>query len=311
MATRKAHSQRTRARKSAKKPETKPASKKSRKASAVEPVVESLAISVPPERAWEALTSPSVLGDIVMGHVEMDARPGGRFAWHWGVWARAAPASGSSHAWQGQVLDAVPGSTLVLSGGGSTATLTVKGEGGASLVTVVHVTTSPGGFEDYQYGWADFLLRLKTRLERPALADVLYLRTLVRAKPAEVLRAFLDAKQMNKLLPGKTKITARQGGRFEWLWTEPAGVRDSGQFLDIAKGHRIAFTWEGTPRPTEVRISADATPYGAMVALEHLGMSPHSTHGAPGRGRQSYARMWAHLLERMRCYFYFGKKIRA
>ncbi|HEX9761333.1 MAG TPA: SRPBCC domain-containing protein [Candidatus Acidoferrales bacterium] len=310
MATRKARTKPARARKSAKKPAKKGPSRKPKKSSAVEPVVESLAISVPRERAWEALTGPGVLGDILMGHVEMDARPGGAFAWHWGVWARAAPASGSSHAWRGHVLDAVPGSTLVLSGGGSTATLTVKGEGGASLVTVVHVTTSPGSFEDYQYGWADFLLRLKTRLERPALQGELYLRTLVRAKPADVLRTFLDSKQMAKLLPGKVKITPKPGGRFEWTWTEPAGVTDSGQFLEIAKGHRIAFTWEGTPRPTEVRVSADTTPYGAMVALEHLGMSPHSTHGTPGRGRQSYARMWAHLLERIRCYFYFGKRIR-
>lgn len=278
-----------------------------------EPVVETLAIAVPPERAWEALTSPRVLADIVMGHVEMDSRPGHPFVWHWGVWEKAAPrARPREFTWRGRVLDAVPVSTLVLGGTGeSTAVLTVKGEGGASLVTVVQADVpKPFHMEEYRYGWADFLLKLKTLLERRPGATSTYLRTLVRATPADILRAWLSATTMGKILPGKAKIQAKPGGRFEWTWKH-GGAKDAGRFLEIEKGRRISFTWESTPQPTEVRLAAERTPYGTLVALEHHGVSPHFTHGAPGRHRQSYERMWAHLLERLRAYFFYGKKIHA
>lgn len=262
-----------------------------------EPVVEALAIAVPPERAWEALTSWRVLGDIVMGHVEMDSRPGRPFAWHWGVWEKCAPGK-TTHAWRGTILDAVPGSTLVLSGEGETSVLTVKGEGGASLVTIVHASAARPR-EDFQYGWADFLLKLKTLLERNPVSNAIYLRTLVRAKPAEVLRAWLSPAAMSKILPAQVRIQARPGGRFEWV--SKGGGKDSGRFLEIAKGHRVVFTWEGTNPPSEVRLFADTTPYGALVALEHLGVAP---------GRSPLERHWAHLLERLRAYFYYGKRIR-
>jgi len=289
-------------------PKTKKAARKTA-AAKPEPIVESLVLGVPPARAWEALTSPAVIGQIVLGHVEMDSRPGRPFLWRWDVWSQASPEKRSGR-WAGTVVDAVPGSTLVLHGGSSTTTLTVKGEGEASLVTVVHVTFSTHAAEEYRYGWADFLLRLKTLLERPATGESIYLRTLVRAKPDEIIRAWLTAATMSKLLPGKAKIEPRAGGHFEWAWARPEGIMDSGIFIEIVKGHRVAFSWMGTPKPSEVRLSAEQTPYGAMVSLEHLGVSPHATHGPPGRGRQSYGRMWSHLLERMRCYFYCGKKIR-
>ena len=263
-----------------------------------EPVVEALAIAVPPDRAWEALTSSKIIGDIVMGHVEMDSRPGKPFAWHWGVWEKCSPKKGS-HAWSGTILDAVPGSTLVLGGGGSAATLTVKGEGEAALVTVVHAAPADST-EDYRYGWADFLLKLKTLLERRPASSQTYLRTLVRGTPAEVLRAWLSPATMSRVLPGKVKIQAKRGGPFEWLWKH-GGQRDSGRFLEIEKGHRVAFSWEASNPPSEVRLSAERTPYGALVSLEHIGFLP---------ARDQAERRWAHLLERLRAYFYYGKKIR-
>ena len=280
-----------------------------------EAIVESLAIGVPPARAWDALTEPRVLGDIVMGHVEMDTRPGRPFVWQWSVWSKAAPGKHAAE-WRGTILDAVPGSTLVLGGGGHTTVLTVKGEGNASLVTVVHAAEAKRT-EDFRYGWADFLLKLKTLLERPAHPESTYLRLLVRATPAEVLRAWLSPAVMSKLLPGKAKIQAKKGGQFDWNWKAPRGAKDSGVFLEIEKGRSLAFTWKlapikpgqmATARLSEVRLAAQSTPWGALVALEHIGVPPHWRREPGG---QSYARMWAHLLERLRCYFYFGKKIRA
>lgn len=280
------------------------------------PIVESLAVAVSPERAWEALTNPRFLGDIMMGHVELDARPGKPFLWKWGVWADAAPKPRDKgrYEWRGAVLDVVPGAMLILSGGSNTAVLTVKGEGASSLVTVVHVSSSPASRrtdrdakgasrEDYQYGWADFLLRVKTLLEPHPSGDALYLRTLLRATPAEVFRAWLSPTEMGKLLPGKVKIQPKVGGRYQWQWKHQTGAQNSGAFLEIAKGHHVAFTWEGGPRPSEVRLSAERTPYGAFVSLEHLRLPP-------GASRRAIERMWAHLLERLRVYFYFGKKIR-
>ncbi|MBI3663549.1 MAG: SRPBCC domain-containing protein [Acidobacteria bacterium] len=266
------------------------------------PIVESLAVAVPPARAWDALISPRFLGDIMMGHVELDPRPGKPFVWKWGVWADAAPGKGRFE-WRGTVLDVVPGSMLILSGGSSTAVLTVKGEGASCLITVVHLNTSPAPSEDYQYGWADFLLRMKTLLEPHPSGDALYLRTLLRATPAEVIRAWLSPAVMARLLPGKVTLKAKVGGRFEWQWKHQKGARNTGAFLEIARGHRVSFTWEGGPRPSEVRLSAERTPYGAFVSLEHV-------HLPPGASRRAVERMWAHLLERLRVYFYFGKKIR-
>lgn len=256
---------------------------------------------MPPERAWDALTNPRLLGDVVMGHVEIDPRPGQPFAWQWDIWSKVAPGRHSA-TWKGAVLDAVPGSTLVLSGGGTTAVLTVKGQGGSSLVTVSHVNNPAGGsIEDYRYGWADFLLKLKTLLEPPVIPDSIYVRTLIRGTSAAILRAWLSPAAMSKILPGKVTLKAKLGGRYEWRWKRPAGRVSTGTFLEIAQGKRVAFTWETEPRPSEVRFEAMTTPYGALVSLEHL--------GARGNRRDT-ERMWAHLLERMRVYFYHGRKIR-
>lgn len=265
--------------------------------------MESLAVAVSPERAWQALTSPSFLGDIVMGHVELDPRPGKPFVWRWGVWVDASPIK-ASHEWRGTVLDVVPGSMIILSGAGSTAVLTVKGEGSAALITVVNVCTAKFSHEDFQYGWADFLLRVKTLLEPHPSGDALYLRTLMRATPAEVISAWLSSAAMSKILPGKAKIAAKAGGRYEWEWKHYKGKRNSGTFFEIVKGHRVAFTWTEGARPSEVRLSAERTPYGAFVSLEHLRLPQ-------GSSRRAVERMWAHLLERLRIYFYCGKKIRA
>ncbi|HEV8385285.1 MAG TPA: SRPBCC family protein [Candidatus Acidoferrales bacterium] len=267
------------------------------------PIVESLAVAVSPARAWDALTNPRFLGDIMMGHVELDARPGQPFVWKWGVWDEAAPGKGS-HDWRGTVLDVVPGSMLILSGGASTAVLTVNGEGNSSLITAVQMVTEPSAGEDFQYGWADFLLRVKTLLEPHPSGDALYLRTLMRATPAEVIGAWLSPTVMSKILPGKVTLKAKPGGRFAWQWKHPKGAKNSGAFLEITKGRHVAFTWEGGPQPSEVRLSAERTPYGAFVSLEHLRLPP-------GASRRAIERMWAHLLERLRVYFYFGKKIRA
>ena len=270
-----------------------------------EPIVESLAIIVPAERAWDALSSPRVLGDLLMGHVEMDTRPGRPFSWHWGVWAGAAPGKGD-FTWRGKVLDAVPGSTLVLGGSGMTAVFTVKGDAGASLVTVVQGSVPPrADAEGHRYGWADFLLKLKTQLERPPLADAIFLRTLVRATPAEILRTWLSPTAMGKVLPGKVKSQAKPGGRFEWVRKESKGVKDSGVFLEIVKGHRLAFTWGAGAPVSEVRVAAEATPYGALVSLEQLSPSQIA-----GRNLEGQRRFWSHLLERLRVYFFYGRKIR-
>lgn len=264
--------------------------------------MESLAIAVAPERLWEALTSPGLLGELVLGKVKMGTRPGQEFCWEWGEWKRAAPGKGS-HSWSGTVLDAVPGSTLVLGGTHEVVTLTVKGAGESALVTVTHVPMRAVPSEDYQYGWADFLLRLKTRLEAIPAEDAIFLRTLLRARPAGVLSAWLSPKAMSAILPGRAKIQPRVGGSFQWQWREGAIPEATGTFREIVKGHRLNFSWRAQGGESSVVLSAEATPYGTLVSLEHRGIPP-------GRERDSTSRMWARLLERMRIYFYFGRKIR-
>lgn len=286
-----------------------------RRKSPPEPIVEQLAIAVPAARAWEALTSPRLLGDVVLGPVQLDPRPGRPFLWRWRVWEKAAPGrvGPREYVWRGRVLDVAPGAALVLGGAGeSTATLTVKGEGLASLVTVVQSEVpSYADRERYRADWADFLLKLKTRLEPPAVPGALYRRALVAASPNEILRAALSASAMAKLLPGIAKVSPRPGGRFEWRWKQDGAA--SGKLLEFVKGQRLAFTWEATAPATEVRLAAVRTPLGALVSVEHLGLFPgrfRAVGQAPASDRESYYRLWAHLLERMRVYFHFRRKIR-
>lgn len=284
-----------------------------RRKKSLAPIVEQLAIAVPAQRLWQALTDPRFLGDILLGHVEMDWRPGRPFVWHWGEWEKAAPKKGN-FAWRGTVLDSVPGTTLVLGGPGSpVVTFTVKGEGSASLVTIIQAEGPKGtDIEAFRYGWADFLLKLKTRLEPPGLFDALYLRTLVRGTPGEILHCFLSGKTLGKLLPGKATVQARPQGRFAWEW-KGTEARAAGGIIEFQKGHRIALAWEATAPPSEVRIEATKTPYGTLVSLEHLNLG-HGRVGlaaaSPAQDREGYRRLWARLLERLRCYFFYRKKIR-
>lgn len=273
-----------------------------KKAKLPDPIVEALAISASPEKVWAALTSPRALGDIVMGHVEMDPRPNKPFHWPWSVWAASAPVKGDP-SWRGLVLDVVPGCALVLSGEGLTLTITVKGERGSALVTLIQSSFPPGAArEDFQYAWADFLFKLKTLLEHAPVEDAIYIRTLVRGKPGDIIKTWLSPAAMSKILPGKVKIEAKGGGDYSWQRKEGA---ITGKFIEIAKDQSVSFTWqgEGLSRPGEVRLSAMPTPYGSMVALE-LRAADTIRH------LEHHRRFWAHLLERLRVYFYYGKKIR-
>lgn len=265
----------------------------------------SLAIALPPERIWRALTTPRELGRLIVGWVEMEAKPGREFQWRWKLWQESAPRK-ADFTWRGRVLDVVPGSTLVL-GGNEVVVFTVKGEGGASLVTISQGGLGAGGrIEDYRHGWEDFLIKLKTALETETARDELLLRSLVRTKPDTLYRAWLAASQMSKLLPGKCKITGQRGKRFEWQWKRPpfTGRRDGGVFLELEKGKRISFTWEATGFPTEVALGFQPVEDGTLFSLHHTGF------GGRERLRQEHLALWSRLLERTRCYFFFGKKIR-
>ena len=272
------------------------------------PVAESLAVLAPPARVWTALTSPRDLGLLVLGRVEIKAEPGADFSWQWGVWEKIAPgAKPGRFTWHGTVLDVVPGSTLVL--GSPVVTLTVKGQGGAALVTVVQGAAGPGEkLADYAHGWADFLLKLKTLLETERWEREVLARALVRATPAEVYRLWLTPKAPAKLLPGKAKVQAKVRGRFSWQH-RLAKQAHTGTFLELHRNRRLSFSWEspeGSGQPaSEVALEAQATPYGALVSVHHTGL--------PGlnRGQVFSQRMfWLRLLERLRAYCWFQGKIK-
>ncbi|HKZ52249.1 MAG TPA: SRPBCC family protein [Candidatus Acidoferrales bacterium] len=269
------------------------------------PVVESLAVLRPVERVWSALTSPRDLGLLVLGRVDARAEPGAPLSLQWGVWEKIAPRRQGGYTWKGRVLDVVPGSTLVL-GPDPVVTFTVKGQAHATLLTVVQgVPASGQQAADYEYGWADFLLRLKTHLETEDLPREVWARALVRATPQQVYRAWLNAKALRKILPGKAKLKARVGERFSWQHKRSKHVH-SGVFLELKKTRRIAFTWEGTQPASEVVLEAQPMPYGTLVCAHHTGLV------ALNAGQLFAQRMfWLRLLERLRCYFYFKGKIKA
>ncbi len=268
-------------------------------------MVEALAIGARVERVWQALTSPRDLGMITLGRNVMEARPGARFRWHWGVFEKVVPAGkGTSFAWEGTVVDVVPGSTLVL-GPYPLTTLTVKGEGDAALVTVVQAPAATGDSEDYEEGWADFLLKLKTYLETRHWERDVLARVLVKGTPRRVLGSLLDEKAMKKILPGKIKSAAKTGKKFSWS-AGRAKETLTGTFLEIQKNRRLRFTWEATKPISAVTIEAQPMAYGTLVSVHHAGLGRFS------RSQLFRQRMfWVHLLERLRCYHQFGGKIKA
>ncbi len=275
---------------------------------AEKPVVESLAVLTPAERAWAALTSPRDLGLITLGRVEIKPEPGASFSWQWGVWEKIAPGGKPGRfTWRGTVLDVVPGSTLVL--GPPVVTLTVKGQGGAALVTVVQGAARPGEkLADYARGWADFLLKFKTLLETERWEREVLTRALVRATPAEVYRTWLNPKALAKLLPGKAKVQAKVGGQFTWQH-QRARQEHTGTFLGLQRNRRLSFSWEapaGSGQPvSEVALEAQATPYGTLVSVHHTGLLRLN------RGQVFSQRMfWLRLLERLRAYCWFQGKIK-
>lgn len=273
------------------------------------PVVESLAVLAPAERVWAALTGPRDLGLITLGRVELKPEPGAAFSWQWGVWEKVAPgAKPGRFTWRGTVLDVVPGSTLVL--GSPVVTLTVKGQGGAALATVVQGAARPGEkLEDYAQGWADFLLKLKTLLETERWEREVLARALVRATPAEVYRLWLNPQALAQLLPGKATVKAKAGGRFSWQH-RLARQAHTGTFLELHRNKRISFTWEapeGSGRPaSEAALEAQPTPYGTLVSVHHTGLL-----GLSREQLFSQRMFWLRLLERLRAYCWFQGKIKS
>jgi uncharacterized protein YndB with AHSA1/START domain len=270
-----------------------------------EPVLESLAVLRPAERVWAALTSSRDLTMLLLGRVEMTAEPGAPLLWQWGVWEKTAPRRKGGYTWIGKVLDVVPGSTLVL-GPDPVVTFTVKGQRDATLVTVVQGAPPPGQkTEDYEYGWADFLLRFKTHLETEDMHREVLARALVRAKPQQVYKALLDPRALAKILPGKAKLKAKVGERFSWQQKKSKHPH-TGVFLELSKHRRVSFTWERTEPRSEVRLEAQPMPYGTLVSAHHTGLQ-----GLTREQLFSQKMYWLRLLERLRCYFYFKGKIKA
>ena len=271
-----------------------------------EAIVESLAVLRPVERVWVALTSPRDLGLLLLGRVEMRAEPGAPFRIaEWGVWEKVAPRRKGGYTWEGKVLDVVPGSTLVI-GPEPLVVFTVKGQGEATLVTVAQgAPRPPQKAEDYEYGWADFLLRLKTTLETEHSEREVLARALMRAKPAQIYRAWLSPKALAKILPGKARVHAKVGGRFSWQHKRSVHAH-TGTLLELRKDRRVNFTWEATNPASEVAMEAQPMPYGTLVSVHHSGLVRLN----PGQ-LFSQRMYWWRLLERLRCYFYFKGKIRA
>ncbi len=265
-------------------------------------VVQSLAVLAPPERVWAALTSPRELGLLLLGRVEMGSVPGTSFRWQWGVWEKVAPGHSPRFRWEGTVLDVVPGSTLVL-GPAPVVCFTAQGRADSTLVTVTQGVSSHER-EEFEYGWADFLLRLKTHLETENREREVMARALLRATPQQAYRAWLSPASLARIIPGKAKVWAKPGGRFTWQH-QRGKHQHSGVFLELRKNRGLSFTWESTRPPSEVRVEAQPTPYGTLVAVHHTGLV------GLNRGQLFAQRVfWLRLLERMRCYFYFKGKIK-
>ena len=265
-------------------------------------VVESLAVLVPPERVWAALTSPRELGLLLLGRVEMGSIPGAPFRWQWGVWEKVAPGRAPRFRWEGTVLDVVPGSTLVL-GPAPVVCFTVQGRADSTLVTVTQGVSSRER-EEFEYGWADFLLRLKTQLETENRERDILARALLRATPQQAYRAWLSPAALARIIPGKAKVSAKPGGRFSWQHKR-GKHQHTGVFLELRKNRALSFTWESTRPPSEVRLEAQPTPYGTLLAVHHAGLV------GLNRGQLFAQRVfWLRLLERLRCYFYFKGKIK-
>lgn len=116
----------------------------------------------------------------------------------------------------------------------------------------------------------------------------------IAAPPGAVFDLFTTAEGLERWMARDATIDLRPGG--SWRWTHDNGDTSSGEYLEIERPTRLAFTygWESgaladiAPGSTRVDVTFDAIDDGTRVTIAHAGL--------PVAVVERHAAGWAHFL---------------
>jgi len=95
---------------------------------------------------------------------------------------------------------------------------------------------------------------------------------LVKAKPSEVYRSFINATALREWLCDTATVIPHAGGRLYLWWN--SGYYASGEFLETESGQKLVFTWlgRGEPGSSQVQVTFSEKDGETQVTLEHSGL---------------------------------------
>lgn len=116
----------------------------------------------------------------------------------------------------------------------------------------------------------------------------------IAAPPDAVFDLFTTAVGLERWMAREASVDLRPGG--SWRWTHDNGDTSSGEYLEIERPTRLAFTygWESGglaevgPGSTRVDVAFDAVDVGTRVTIFHAGL--------PSNVVDRHSAGWAHFL---------------
>ncbi len=139
------------------------------------------------------------------------------------------------------------------------------------------------------------------------MAETIKLRRTVSAPPGQVYRAFTNATAWREWLCDASLADPRKGGRLYLWWN--SGYYTSGEYVAVAPGKKIAFTWRGRGEPdaTRVQVSLAEKNGGTVVTLTHGGIGSGKKWSSAAKEFQSE---WEAGLENLQSVLETGQDLR-
>ncbi len=129
----------------------------------------------------------------------------------------------------------------------------------------------------------------------------------VNAAPDAVYEAFTNRTALREWLADGAVSTPRVGGNLYLWWN--SGYYTSGEYTELERGSRLAFTWHGRhePLPTQVTVMLEPEGEGTLVTLTHTGLT---TAEVWDEAAKEISRGWERRLKNLRSVLETGDDLR-